>query len=461
MRKKNILVVDDEKHLCLAISKTLEKDGFKVYQAYDGKNALQLVKKFNNLSLAIVDYKIPKLNGVELIAQLKKQFPSLPVILITAFGFEKLGMGEIDYAFDYLVKPFDMERLRESVRFAIEASELLKMSKEISVKDNFCGLVGSSPSMINVYQHIEKVAHTDFTVLITGESGTGKELCARAIHERSHRRKGPFISVSCSAVPETLLEAELFGYEKGAFTGAVKAKAGKFELAENGTIFLDEIGDMSLFTQSKILRVLQEKEVERLGALRPIKVNARVIAATNKNLIELVKKGYFREDLYYRLNVFNIHMPALRERKEDIPLLVEHFLKKYSLAGKEIKNISIETLEFFLKYNWPGNVRELENFIQRAIVMVEDDTLRVDHLKFISSCGLASPHDGKQFEMKESDDLIPLEQAVSEAVAEVEKKLIRRALQICKGNRTKAASLLKISRRNLHNKIKKYGLDNR
>lgn len=450
---RNILVVDDEQGVRLTIKKALEKEGYSVVEASSGQEALNILDK-NDISLAIVDYRMPGINGVELIEKIRKK-RKIPIIIITAYGFEKLKMQELSGALDYITKPFDLGRLRESVGILLERERVMKeMLPEVEMsEDGFCGMVGKSSAMIEVYSLIKKVAGTDFNVLITGESGSGKELCARAIHFLSPRRDKPFISVTCSAIPETLLEAELFGYEKGAFTGAERAKAGKFELADKGTIFLDEIGDMPLFTQAKILRVLQEKEIERLGSEKAIRVDVRIISATNINLVQAVSEGRFREDLYYRLNVFHVQLPPLRERKEDIPLLVLHFLKKYSSPKQMIQAISIEALEKLINYDWPGNVRELENVIQRAIILAQGEILEASHIQGLKEGDFFAK---KPFRFKKK--ILPLNTAISQVVEELERDLILKALREAKNNKSKAAELLKISRKSLHNKLKKYNI---
>ena len=449
----NILVVDDEQGVRLTIRKALEKEGYNVIEASCSREALNIIEK-KSVSLAIVDYRMPGMNGVELIERIREK-RKIPIIIITAYGFEKLNMEELNGALDYITKPFDLDRLRESVEILLEREKILEdVVHEVEMsEDGFCGMVGKSSAMLEVYSLIKKVAGTDFNVLITGESGSGKELCARAIHCLSKRATKPFISVACSAIPDTLLEAELFGYEKGAFTGAEKSKAGKFELGNKGTIFLDEIGDMPLFTQAKILRVLQEKEIERLGSEKAVKVDVRVISATNVDLAQAVKEGRFREDLYYRLNVFRIHLPPLRERKEDIPLLVLHFLKKYSLRDRVIQAISIEALEKLINYDWPGNVRELENVIQRAIILTRGDILESSHIQ-----GLKEEVVSRRRTIKFRKKILPLNTAISQAVEELERELILKALQEAKNNKSKAAELLKISRKSLHNKLKKYNI---
>jgi DNA-binding NtrC family response regulator len=450
---RNILVVDDEQGVRLTIRRALEKEGYSVVEASSGQEALSILDK-KGISLAIVDYRMPGMNGVELIEKIRKK-RKIPIIIITAYGFEKLDMKELNGALDYITKPFDLGRLRESVDTLLERERIMKdMAHEVEMsEDGFCGMVGKSSAMVEVYSLIKKVAGTDFNVLITGESGSGKELCARAIHFLSHRRDKPFVSVTCSAIPETLLEAELFGYEKGAFTGAERAKAGKFELADKGTIFLDEIGDMPLFTQAKILRVLQEKEIERLGSEKTIRVDVRIISATNINLVQAVSEGRFREDLYYRLNVFHVHLPPLRERKEDIPLLVLHFLKKYSSSKQMIQAISIEALEKLINYDWPGNVRELENVIQRAIILAQGDILEVSHIQ-----GLKEESFFTKKPLRFKKKILPLNTAISQVVEELERDLILKALREAKNNKSKAAELLKISRKSLHNKLKKYNI---
>ncbi len=442
MRK--ILVVDDEPNIRKMLMRVLSSEGFTVKEAVNGLEALKKIEEENN-SLVLLDLKMPGLNGIETLEKIREYDKDLPVIMMSAYGsipeaVEAMKKGAIDY----LIKPFDIEELKIIVERAIQQYELkvenIYYREEEEKRFNFEEIIGKSKAINGVLEMIKNVSSTPATVLITGESGTGKELIARAIHKNSLRRESPFVVVNCAAFSLNLLESELFGHEKGAFTGAISQRIGRFEMAQGGTIFLDEIGEIDLSIQTKLLRVLQEKEFERVGSSKSIKVDARILAATNKDLKKEVKEGRFREDLFYRINVFNIEAPPLRERKEDIPLLVEHFIKKYNrILNRKVKGVSVEAINLLLDYDFPGNIRELENIIERSIIMAKSEIIDESYFGFI----------------REPEEKTKKEGNLQEA----EKELIIKYLIQNKGNRTKTAELLGISRRNLQNKIKQYQLD--
>ena len=442
MRK--ILVVDDEPNIRKMLMRVLSSEGFTVKEAVNGLEALKKIEE-ENYSLVLLDLKVPGLNGIETLEKIREYDKDLPVIMMSAYGsipeaVEAMKKGAIDY----LIKPFDIEELKIIVERAIQQYELkvenIYYREEEEKRFNFEEIIGKSKAINGVLEMIKNVSSTPATVLITGESGTGKELIARAIHKNSLRRESPFVVVNCAAFSLNLLESELFGHEKGAFTGAISQRIGRFEMAQGGTIFLDEIGEIDLSIQTKLLRVLQEKEFERVGSSKSIKVDARILAATNKDLKKEVKEGRFREDLFYRINVFNIEAPPLRERKEDIPLLVEHFIKKYNrILNRKVKGVSVEAINLLLDYDFPGNIRELENIIERSIIMAKSEIIDESYFGFI----------------REPEEKTKKEGNLQEA----EKELIIKYLIQNKGNRTKTAELLGISRRNLQNKIKQYQLD--
>jgi len=447
MMDLSILVVEDEKLQRELLSDLLRKEGYLVYAAEKGDEALGIVEK-SPVDVCIVDLRLPDIDGVTLIKEIKKRDPEIDIIMVTAYGsietaIEALKSG----AGDYLTKPvnFDdllirLEKIKEKRNLISENRILKETLKEKLKAEDF---IFTSEKMREVASLIVRVAKTDSTCVIEGESGVGKEIVVNLIHNLSERADCPLVKVNCAAIPETLLESELFGYEKGAFTGAYQRKPGKFELADGGTIFLDEIGEVPLSIQAKLLRVIQEKEFERLGGLTPIKVDVRILAATNRKLEELVRKGLFREDLYYRLNVVRIYVPPLRERKEDIPLLIDHFIKKHSLRHKkQVKGISKEARDVLIKYDYPGNVRELENIIERAIVLTRKE--------FITKEDLA----GIQYDEKEEK-----KSTMRSVVESVEKSMILQALSESNWIQTKAASLLGLSERMLRYKMKKYGIE--
>ena len=377
---KSILIVDDEANIRRVLDAVFSKDGYRVLTAENGKKALDVIATEPNLDVLLCDLIMPDLNGIEVLKSAREINPFLSVVMITAHGTIKTAVDAMRFgAFDYITKPFDMDEIKLIVKNALERKKLLsentELKRELKSRYKFDEIVGSSGKMQDVYKIIERVANSNATVLIRGESGTGKELVARAIHYNSPRSAKPFIAVSCAALPETLLESELFGHEKGAFTGAVGQKAGRFELANLGTLFLDEIAEVSLSMQVKLLRVLQERKFERIGGTKTLNMDVRMIAATNRNIEDAVALGEFREDLYYRLQVIQVFLPSLRERKEDIPPLIEHFVEKFNKQnGREIKYASPECMDMLMKYDWPGNIRELENAIERGVVLADPNS---------------------------------------------------------------------------------------
>jgi DNA-binding NtrC family response regulator len=447
LKKEKILVVDDEKIVRESLFHWFQEEGYQVETAEDGETALRIFDK-NKFDLLLVDMKMPGMSGLELLSKIKEIDKDTIVILITAFASVPTAIKALkDGAYDYVTKPVDPDELEHLVKKALEQrslrveNEALKGSiDEIIKPDN---LIGESGQMKKIYELIHTVAPTDTTVMIRGESGTGKELVAKAIHINSRRKYFPIIPVNCGALAESILESELFGHEKGAFTGAQFKRKGKFEMADGGTIFLDEIGSVSPKMQVELLRVIESKQFSRVGGNQVIKSDFRVIIATNEPLEDLVKQGKFREDLYYRLNVFSIVIPPLRERTGDIPVLAFYFLNNFCTAmNKNIKNISPEAMEFLTKYEWPGNVRELENAIERAVVVGKGETIKVDDLPFHVSSSQAAGIDGDN------------------SMSAMEKKHIARVLNENNWNISRSALELEIDRVTLYNKINKYGLRN-
>lgn len=446
-----ILVIDDDVKMLELLEKVLLRKGYTVETTSKPKEALAKFE-LDGFDIVVTDINMPEINGLEILRQIKSISPDTIVIMITAFAtvssaVESMKLG----AYDYIIKPFNMEEFVLIIQRAAEQISLKKevefLRREIQQRYSFGNIIGKSPQMQKVFQLIKQVANTNSNVIIYGKSGTGKELVARAIHYNSPRKDKPFIAVNCSAIPESLLESELFGHEKGAFTGAISSRKGLFEEANGGTIFLDEIGDMSLAMQAKLLRVLEEKEIRAVGSDKPKKVDVRVIAATHKDLEKAVKEGTFREDLFYRLNVIPIYLPELRERVEDIPLLVEYFLKKYNEeAGRNVR-ISREALACMMKYSWPGNVRELENLIERLVVLSTGDEIRVedlpDHIRVCKAENLVA-----ELTMGEK---ITLE--------ELEKRYILKVLRETGWHKSNAAKILGIDRRTLYRKIEEYKLE--
>lgn len=375
--QKSLLIVDDEPNIRRVLEAVFTKDGYQVRTVENGRKALDVLSTDPNLNVAICDLIMPDMNGVEVLKAAGEINPKLSMVMITAHGTIKTAVDAMKLgAFDYITKPFDMDEIKLVVKNALERSRLLgenvELKQELKSRYKFDNIIGNSGKMQEVYKIIERVAASNATVLIRGESGTGKELVARAVHYNSPRAQKQFVAVSCAALPETLLESELFGHEKGSFTGAVGQKFGRFEMAHQGTLFLDEVPEISPAVQVKLLRALQEREFERVGGTKTVKVDVRLIAATNRDLEQLVADGAFRADLYYRLQVIQVFLPSLRERTEDIPPLVEHFIEKFNKEnGKEVKYLSPEAMDMVMKYNWPGNVRELENAIERCVVLAD------------------------------------------------------------------------------------------
>jgi len=440
---KKILVVDDEKIFRESLFHWFEEEGFDVTPVDSGEEALK-VYDVDRFDIILLDIKMPGMSGLELLAKIKQIDPHATVIMITAFASVSTAIQALkEGAYDYVTKPVDPDELTHLIHKALKDKELLreniKLRERIDDLIRPDNLIGESPQMRKIYELINTVANADTTVLIYGESGTGKELVAKAIHINSPRKYFPMITVNCGALPETLLESELFGHERGAFTGAQYKRKGKFEIADNGTVFLDEIGLVSAKTQIDLLRVIETKHFTRVGGNDLIPSNFRVICATNEPLDQLVKEGRFREDLYYRLNVFSITIPPLRDRREDIPLLADHFLKKYAEGmNKSIRNISKDAMEFLVNYDWPGNVRELENAIERAVVIRRSGDIKAEDLPF-------NIHDRKH--------------DVEEDLESMEKKHITKMLEKYSYNISKVAKVLGIDRVTLYNKMSKYNIE--
>jgi DNA-binding NtrC family response regulator len=462
---KRVLVADDELNMRRVLEAILRREGYDVITAANGIEALVGMK--TNVHTVITDLKMPGLDGMALLKKLSVDYPDVPVVMITAHGSVENAVEAVKLgAFDYLEKPFEQEQIRQVVAKAINTYALARRDarpEEPSGRGRF-RLVGQAPTIRQIFAVIEKVANTPSTVLITGESGTGKELIARALHENSARHAGPFIKINCAAIPKTLMESELFGYDKGAFTGAVGAKPGRFELAHGGTLFLDEIGEIPVEMQVKLLRVLQESEFERVGGIKTIKVDVRLVTATNRDLQQEIIAGTFRDDLFYRLNVVPIHIPPLRERREDIPLLAEHFLAKFNeRLKKQIASIAPEAIERLIAYHWPGNIRELENLMERTVLFCEGPEIRVSDLppEVVGATLLAAPPGTPTSLAAVGDEAArpaSLKEAVRAETERVERELIQRALDETGNNVTQAARKLKISRKSLQTKMKELGL---
>ena len=451
--KFNILIIDDEKNIREGLSASLEMEGYNTVLAENGKEGLELFAK-GDIDLVITDLRMPQVTGEEVLEKIISGSPGIPVIVLTGHGsidtaVEAMRKG----AYDFLTKPLNLDRLTLIVKRALQGRELTLQHRllqeelqELQGKKVFESIIGKSSQMQKVFDMIKRVADSKASVLITGESGVGKELIANAIHNLSSRKDKPMIRVHCAALTETLLESELFGHEKGAFSGAVARKRGRFELANGGTIFLDEIGEINQNVQIKLLRVLQEKKFERVGGEETIEVDVRVVAATNKNLLEEIKNGNFREDLYYRLNVVHIEVPPLRERKEDIPLLVAEFIKTYAKENsKEIEGLDNKTRSILYNFDWPGNIRQLKNCIESAVVMCQGKIITVDDLP----PGIVSSNENETIKIPLG---IPMEEA--------EKIIITENLAYFKGNKSKTADVLQIGRKTLHRKLEDMALQN-
>jgi two-component system, NtrC family, response regulator AtoC len=460
--KGSLLIIDDEPDIRLVMSANLKKEGYDVETAEDGAAALQKLEG-RDFDAIIVDHQMPRLTGMELLEYLRNVWhggpdrTEIPVIVVTAYGTIEMAVKAMkDGAYSYLTKPIQYEELSMQVKNAVERRKLSREVENLrhAVEERYQlgNILGKNPQMQKIFHLVRTVAETDATVLIHGESGTGKELIARAIHYNSRRKDRPFVTVSCSALPETLLESELFGHEKGSFTGAIRQRIGRFEMADGGTVFLDEIGEMSMPVQIKLLRVLQEREFERVGGNKPVKVDVRVIAATHTDLHRAMNERLFREDLFYRLNVVPIKLPPLRDRLDDVPLLAAHFLKKYSEKNhKRIAMISTEGLSSLMRYSYPGNVRELENIIERAVIMEKGDTLTKIDLKRVDS----GKYD-KQSPMR--NDIETFRKKKTEVVEKFEKEYFTRLLKMYNGNMSRASQHAGINIKNFHEKMARYGL---
>jgi two-component system response regulator AtoC len=478
---KRILVADDELNMRRVLEAILRREGYEVVTAANGLEALAGMNR--EVHTVITDLKMPGLDGMGLLRKLQETYPEVPVVMITAHGSVESAVEAVKLgAFDYLEKPFEQEQIRQIVAKAMKTHELSRRDarpEPPSERGRF-RLIGQSSAIKQIYSVVEKVADTPSTVLITGESGTGKELFARALHENSSRHAGPFIKINCAAIPKTLMESELFGYDKGAFTGAVGAKPGRFELAHGGTLFLDEIGEIPVEMQVKLLRVLQESEFERVGGIKTIKVDVRLVTATNRDLLHEIEQGGFREDLFYRLNVVPIHIPPLRERGEDIPLLVQHFITKFNeRLKKQITGISNAAIDCLTAYDWPGNIRELENLMERTMLFCEGPEIQARELPpevfqagdppaaQSGDEGAGQGAGGGPITWPSLPAVVPsgpagsLKEAVRVETERVERELIIRALDETSGNVTQAARKLKISRKSLQTKMKEFGLRDR
>ncbi|GBD95874.1 MAG TPA: sigma-54-dependent Fis family transcriptional regulator [Nitrospirae bacterium] len=436
--KYNILIIEDEINTLKVLSTALKKEKFNIETSLTGEDALEMLRD-NRYDLVLTDYKLPGINGETLLEQIKSKDSQIPVILLTAYGTIDLAVNAMKKgAYTYLTKPVNLKLLISTVKDALRLKEQ-KLNNDIPGSNQFLNIFGKSKAIQEVFSMIQRISKTDASVLILGESGTGKELVARALHYTSLRADKPFIPIDCTTIPLELMESELFGYEKGAFTCAYSNKIGLIEMAQGGTVFFDEIGDLDYALQKKLLRFLQEKEFQRLGGKGKIKIDVRVLTATNRNLEEAVEKGEFRADLYYRLNVISIYVPSLNERKEDIPLLASHFLEEFSRKNKKaIRGFDQNVMDIFINYEWPGNVRELENLIERSVILCPYDQINVECL----------PRKLKLM----GDEEFPSPESLN--LPEMEKKIILKALEKSSWNQSKAAHLLGITRKQLRTKMK-------
>ena len=441
--KAKVLVVDDEALVRESLRDWLTESGYEVFTAENGSQALELIEK-ERLGIVLADLVMPGMDGIELMKRAKETYPNVAVIIITAYGSIATAIAAMkEGAYDYIEKPFCPERMELLVEKLVEHQNLVEenisLRQRLEDRHHFENIIAKSHKMQQVIEVIKTVASSNASVLIVGDTGTGKELVARAIHSQSHRRDKPFVAVSCAALPESLLESELFGHERGAFTGAVAQRKGRFELAHRGTLFLDEIGEISANMQVHLLRVLEEKQITRVGGTEPVKVDTRLVSATNKDLKMAVNEGRFREDLYYRLNVVTIELPPLRERREDIPILAQHFLAKFAVENqKEVSAFSPEATDFIMNYHWPGNVRELENAIERAVILAKDNVITLAELP--------------------QEHLAPLPYSLRD-LREVEREHILGVLAQTGGNYSEAARILGVTRMTLYNKAKAFGMN--
>ena len=494
--RATILLVDDEEHVRYAMRETLEPLGYSCVEACDGTDAVEVFQP-ERFDLVILDYRMPRLDGLETLREIRKTDSEVPVLFVTAYGSKELALQALrEGAYDYFTKPFDVEEMRVVVRRALEKRLLRRrvqfLSRHMDSTLGFDQIIGSTTEMRDLFHLIQRVAGQDVTILILGESGTGKELVATAIHRHSQRRAGPFVPINCAAIPPTLLESELFGHERGAFTGAYAKKIGKFEQAHGGSLFLDEVGDMDGMLQGKMLRVLQASEFQRVGGNDTVKANVRIIAATNKDLAREVARGNFREDLFFRLNVIPLYLPPLRSRKADVPLLIEHFVNQANQRyGKEVSGISPHVMERFAAHKWPGNVRELENVIVRAVILAHGPVINLADLPidFTPGSGESVPpvdvdrsagsrdkahdrsgsgedshgtigdaSDGKGL-LEQIEQGKSLQDIVDESVQRLERNLILAALEINRWRRGETANYLHVSRRNLLRKMQKLEIE--
>ncbi len=461
--RKQILIADDEANLRRILAAQLQNDGYDVFEVGDGRAAIDALAE-HHIDAVITDLRMPQVDGIGVLRHCQEHMPELPVILITAHGTVETAVQAMRQgAFDFISKPFDLAEIRNVIAKAVRTSDLRERDVQLEggAGAGRYKIIGADKAMTEIYTILEKVADTPATVLITGESGTGKELIARALHENSSRASNAFIRVNCGAIPRDLMEAELFGHERGAFTGAVNTKPGRFELAHGGTLFLDEIGEIPVEMQVKLLRAIQEGEIDRVGGIKPITVDVRLIAASNRDLRKEIAAGRFREDLFYRLNVMPIHLPPLRERRTDIPLLAEHFLRIHAVRfRKPVTQLSPDALEALVNYAWPGNIRELENVVERCVLLSDGDTIRLRDLA--PEVRAAAPGAAGGDDDDEGDESAAgaggLKEQVREATVRLEREMIVRALAQTGHNVTQTARLLKISRKSLQIKMKELGL---
>jgi two-component system response regulator PilR (NtrC family) len=456
--KPRILVVDDEDSIREFLEIMLRKEGYEITCAEDGERALDLVKK-KTFDMIISDMQMPKMTGMELLKSVKDSHPDIVFIMITAFGTTETAIEAMKIgAYDYILKPFKIDEVRINIANALKSKNLegenRLLKKELVKENGFHNLIGNSESMHKVFEMVRRVSPTPSNILVTGESGTGKEMIAKAIHYNGPLKEKPFVPVNCGAIPESLMESEMFGHKKGSFTGAVADKVGLFEAADQGTIFLDEVGELPMSIQVKLLRVIQERVIRKVGGIEDTAVQVRIIAATNRNLEDMVKEGTFRQDLYFRINVINIHAPSLRDRMEDIPILATHFLKKYNdRLQKNISAISAEVMDILKKYEYPGNVRELENIIERTVALETGSSILPESLPPIVNTPtgrrLASSHD-----IEVTEDGLDLDKVIGQ----IEKELLIKAIHAAGGVKKRAAKLLNITFRSMRYRLEKYNM---
>ncbi len=448
MMKFSVLVIDDEKNIRTGLKAALEMDGYEVLLAADGDEGLELALH-GDVDLVITDLRMPGVSGEEILRRVTSESPGIPVIVLTGHGTVENAVEAMrSGAYDFLTKPLNLDRLSLLVKRALQSRELVlhnrELEREMEGRKSFEHIIGKSPAMIKVFEVVKRVAPTKASVLITGESGVGKELIANALHNLSPRKDSPFVKVHCAALAETLLESELFGHEKGSFTGAVSRKRGRFELAHSGTIFLDEIGEIDQSVQIKILRVLQEKKFERVGGEETLEVDVRVVTATNRDLEREIAEGRFREDLFYRLNVVRIHVPPLRERKDDLPLMISAFIKEFAEEnGKRIEGIEPKARSALYAYDWPGNVRQLRNCIESAVVLSSGPNITLEDIP---------PS------IRPGDEIPAVSIPVGSTLSDAEREVILRTLSSCNGNKSRTAEILGIGRKTLHRKLDEYGI---